>query len=453
MSADKTYLTASYLIHRADPRWLELDKMTWLSKNIYNCANYLIRQAFFIDRRAGIERNLEKRQWIKLLVYEVLYKQVRKQYPQDYRALPKRVANETVKLVIQDWTSYDAAHADWETNPHKYLGEPNIPRYKKRAEVGRCETTWEKTAVHKGVYHQTGLIGLSGCTVQLEIGEHIYERIRSVEHRDDNNPINLYDYLVEVRVVPRADAYQVELVYRVEPLVSKDLDASLVAGIDLGVNNLMAITSNKASFQPILVNGRPLKSINQFFNKRRAQLQSQLPPGQYHSQALSRLQRIRNRRIKDYLHRASKFVIETLLKNQIGTLVIGKNKNWKQRADMGKRNNQSFLSIPHSQLIAMLTYKAQLVGIRVMVVEENYTSKCSFLDGEVPQKHDVYAGQRVRRGLFRTAQGRFINADINGSYNIITKAFPNAFAEGIEDVAVHPVLQQLTVLIGAASTS
>src|SRR5688572_2425786 len=116
---EPSYLTESYHIVPTDPRWPELDKMAWLSKNIYNCANYLVRQAFFKDDKAGIERNADEREWSKLLTYKTLYKQVRKHYPKDYYALPKRVANEAVRLVIQDWSGYDAAHADWEVNPHK----------------------------------------------------------------------------------------------------------------------------------------------------------------------------------------------------------------------------------------------------------------------------------------------------------------------------------------------
>jgi putative transposase len=434
------YLTASYRIAADDARWQALDRMAWLSKNIYNAANYLLRQAFFKDRKAGIERDAEKRNWASYLNYAFLYREVRKSYPQDYYALPKRVANETVKLLLQDWTSYDNAHANWEIEPHKYLGEPRIPRYKQRADAGRCETTWEKTAIHKGVYRQKGLISLSGCAVLLETGEHLYQRIRQLEGLAEDTPINLYDYLVEVRLVPRTNDYELELVYAVKPSENKSLEPSLVAGIDLGINNLLAITSNKAGFQPLLVNGRPLKSLNQYYNKRCAQLQSQLPKAQYSSKALKRLNQTRNRRMKDYLHSISKWLIETLLQHRIGTVVIGKNANWKQKINLGKANNQSFMSIPHSQLIEMLSYKAKVFGIRVLIIEESYTSKSSFLDGELPEKRAVYAGQRLKRGLFRSATGQLINADVNASYNIIRKAVPNAFAEGIEDAAVHPML-------------
>jgi IS605 OrfB family transposase len=128
----------------------------------------------------------------------------------------------------------------------------------------------------------------------------------------------------------------------------------------------------------------------------------------------------------------------------IGTLVIGYNPNWKQRVRLGRVNNQKFVSIPHAMLVDMLTYKAELAGIKVVLQEESYTSKCSFLDGEFPEKREVYAGKRIKRGLFRTADGTLINADVNAAYNIITKAFPKAI-EGIEGVlVVHPVRVMLS---------
>jgi putative transposase len=124
---------------------------------------------------------------------------------------------------------------------------------------------------------------------------------------------------------------------------------------------------------------------------------------------------------------------------RIGTLVIGKNDGWKQAIRLGKRTNQAFVSLPHARFIAMLRYKAELVGIQVMVSEESYTSTCSFLDLEPVGKHEVYAGKRVKRGLFRASDGRCLNADINGAYNILRKVVPNAFGNGIGGVVVHPV--------------
>jgi IS605 OrfB family transposase len=136
----------------------------------------------------------------------------------------------------------------------------------------------------------------------------------------------------------------------------------------------------------------------------------------------------------------------------VGTLVVGKNDGWKQEVNMGKRNNQNFVFIPHSRFIDMLTYKAELVAIRVIVTEEGYTSKASFLDlDELPiydpdfdheqqtEGKPRFSGKRVKRGLYLAADGRPINADVNGAYNIIRKVAPEAFAEGVEGAVVHPV--------------
>ena len=139
------------------------------------------------------------------------------------------------------------------------------------------------------------------------------------------------------------------------------------------------------------------------------------------------------------MHVASFNIIDHLVKEQIGTLVIGKNKNWKQEINIGSRNNQNFVSIPHARFVDMLKYKAELQGIQVYTTKEGYTSKCSFLDLEPIEKHETYVGQRIKRGLFRSKEGILINADINGSCNIIRKVAPNAFADGVEGAVVRPL--------------
>ncbi len=145
------------------------------------------------------------------------------------------------------------------------------------------------------------------------------------------------------------------------------------AGIDIGLDHLATVTSNKPGCVPVVVNGRPLKSINQYYNQRRAELQARLPVGAS-SKRLDRLTDLRNRRIQYELHLASRRIIEWLLRERIGTLIIGKNDGWKQALNLGRRTNQNFVSIPHARFIQMLTYKAELVGIRVIVREESYTS-------------------------------------------------------------------------------
>src|SRR6266702_4792137 len=169
----------------------------------------------------------------------------------------------------------------------------------------------------------------------------------------------------QVRIVPRKGFYVVEVVYGKE-IKQADVNPAYYAGIDIGMNNLVALTSNKPAFQAVVVNGRPVKSVNQFYNKRKADLQKQLGHTGT-TQQMERMTNKRNRRIDHYMHTASKRIIDLLVQEGIGTLVIGKNDAWKQEANVGKRNNQNFVQIPHARFIAMLTYKAELVGIAVKV--------------------------------------------------------------------------------------
>jgi len=221
---------------------------------------------------------------------------------------------------------------------------------------------------------------------------------------------------------------------------NNDLDKNNVMGIDLGLNNLAACATKSDSF---LINGKPLKSINQFYNKEKAKLQTELPKNKHNSNQILRLTDKRNNKINDYLHKSSNFIIKYCLTNDIGKLIIGKNDGWKQNINLGKRNNQNFVQIPFNKLIHQLKYKGELVGIDVETTEESYTSKCSFIDNESMVKQKHYCGKRIKRGLFKTKSGKLINADINGALNIIRKVvsnFNSTLIDGIEGVVVHPLL-------------
>jgi putative transposase len=202
-----------------------------------------------------------------------------------------------------------------------------------------------------------------------------------------------------------------------------------IAGIDLGVNNL-ATASNNIGEQPFIINGRGLKSINQFYNKRRSELQSKLPKGQFWSKQLEQITFKRFNRVKNYMHHASHYIVKWCVQHQIDTLVVGHNDEWKQNLRMDKVNSQNFVFIPYKMLIQQLKYKCEDVGIEFVETEESYTSGTSFLDGEVPCKENYNKRRRVKRGLFQ-ASGTLINSDVNGSLQIIKKVFPNAFSYGV----------------------
>ena len=202
-------------------------------------------------------------------------------------------------------------------------------------------------------------------------------------------------------------------------------DGNGIFGIDIGLDNLASCVSNNGSC--FIINGRPLKSINQYYNKRLAFLKSKLKDNKHTSKQIRSLTNKRNNKIKDYLHKASRILVNHVVSNGINTIIIGHNKCWKQEINIGKRNNQNFVSIPFNVFISMISYKATLEGINVKIVEESYTSKCSFLDNERICKHESYKGRRTKRGLFKTSFGRTINADINGAFNIIRKSEKESF--------------------------
>jgi putative transposase len=238
----------------------------------------------------------------------------------------------------------------------------------------------------------------------------------------------------QIRIVPKFNGtfFNVELIYEKDEL-NKALDVNRVASLDFGVDNLITLVDNKMeeeNREPIIINGKPIKSINQFYNKRRAEIQAELSiNGQRTSKELMKITDWRNEKISDYMHKTSRFVINYCVSHNLGHIVIGKNDGWKQSIQLGKRNNQTFVAIPFDKLSQQIQYKAQLVGIKVTTVEENYTSKCSALDLEEIGKHEdhAYAGKRVFRGLFRTAFGILINADVNGALNILRKVIGDNF--------------------------
>ena len=217
--------------------------------------------------------------------------------------------------------------------------------------------------------------------------------------------------------MPKNGCYELQVIYKAKEL--KQIISDNVAAIDLGLNNLATIVTNVSS--PFIINGKPLKSINHNWNKRVAKHQSKLRKGVKTSKQIRNLTNKRNRRVNDYLHKASRALVNEFVKQSISKVVIGYNNGWKKNIKLGKRNNQNFVQIPYGRFIKMITYKCLLVGVEVVTDEETYTSKCSFLDNESVEKHDDYMGKRIKRGLFMSSVGTLINADVNGACNIMKK--------------------------------
>lgn len=232
----------------------------------------------------------------------------------------------------------------------------------------------------------------------------------------------------------------VELVYNIDVPNTILLDNKRYLSVDIGMDNLATVVNN-IGLQPVVINGKGLKSINKYYNKQISHYRkiAKRMNGRDYTSRMDNLTMKRNCKINDYMHKASKYLIDYAIANDFNTIVIGNNKEWKQKSTMSKIVNQSFVGIPHMKFIEMVQYKAQNVGINVILTEESYTSGTSFLDNEEPIKANYNKKRRIYRGLFVSNNGIKINADVNGAYQIMKKVFPNAYSDGIEDVVLHPI--------------
>jgi putative transposase len=393
-------LVEKHIIKATHKPFQEIDNMSFLSKNLFNSALYICRQAFFNGQKVPSFNNL--------------YHQLKSGI--DYKSLPSKVSQLVIKQVSKSFDSYSKALKAYKANPSKFLGKPKLPRYKDKVS-GRNILTFNYQAVSK-VWLGKGFVVPSGLPLKLK---------------------TKVSALQEVRLIPKGRFYVAEIVY--EHNLPEMETNNKIASVDIGLNNLATVGSNCPNFQPFIVCGKALKACNQQYNKVKALLQSQLPTQRFSSHKIEALTNKRNAKMDYYLHTSSRFIIDQLVKQDVKHLIIGKNDNWKQNLNLGKRINQSFTSLPHARFIQQLEYKAQLAGIKVTVTEESYTSKCSFLDLEPIKKQTEYLGSRVKRGLFRASNGKKYNADLNGSLNILRKVVGDSVFDGkpIERLVVSPV--------------
>ena len=374
-----------------------VDQLCFKSKNLYNLANYYIRQNF-----------VKSKTWLRYQTLDKLLKQ-----EQAYKDLPAQTSQQVLRVLDKSWISFFNAVKSYKKNPNNFKSRPKLPGYKDKIK-GR------------------NLVVFTNQQVKLRDGLIYFPERTNLEPLRTKVP-----NLNQVRIVSQATCYVIEVIYTKEAKTI-DLNPNTYLSIDLGVNNLATCVNNIGK-KPFIINGRILKSMNQYFNKKRAQLMSYIG-GKGTSNRLDRLIFKRNNKVQDYLHKTSRFIINYCVQHKISTIVIGNNKAWKQEINLGRRNNQCFVFIPFGTLIKQVEYKAEEYGIKVLVNEESYSSKCSFLDLETVEKHLKYLGRRIKRGLFRSAKRILINADANGAYNVLTKVVPNAFSNGIEGVGLHPVL-------------
>lgn len=320
---------------------------------------------------------------------------------EDYRALPAQTAQQVIKQVFKNFKSWIAAKKEYQKNPSKFLGRPKLPNFKKGKKQNLVVFTNQTAKLKNGFIHFPKSTNLPLVKTNV-------------------------DNFQQVRIVPLATCYAVEIVYE-KAEIQSDVKEDNILSIDLGLNNYVS-TANNVGLVPFIVNGKIMKSFNQWFNKKRAKLMS-LIGDKGTSKRLQQLNNYRNFWIEDKNHKISRHIIDYCIENKIGTIVIGKNNNWKQCINLGSKTNQKFVELPHAKLVDKIEYKAKLVGIKVIQIEESYTSKTDHLALESMQKQVNYLGKRKKRGLFQSSVGKLLNADINGAIGICLKKYPTILNE------------------------
>jgi len=391
-----------HIIKRSHPMFDVCNVLTKKSKNVYNYVNYYLRKQFF---ETGTVMN-----------HREVCKEFKHHDP--FLDLGSQSAQQTLKVLAQNWKSYFVAIKDWSKKPEKYLGKPEIPKY----------------------LDKNGRFVVFMHNIQSRI-ENGYVYFGNKILRPFNNMIktNVTGKLMHTKIVPKIGHYVFEVVYEMEIPEVNNL-GNRVIGIDLGLNNFCSIQNNFYD-KPFIINGRPLKSKNKYYNNKISNYKSKAMKinRKYTTEKIEYLQMKRSNYIEHYFHRVSRYIINYCIASNVDTIVIGKNDGWKQKNKIFR----TFTQIPFEKLIWQIQYKARDCGIKVISTEESYTSKASFLDSDMMNKGTIFSGKRIKRGLYKSIDGTLLNADINGAGNIIRKVFPNAFNDGIKGVRLHPTIINL----------
>ena len=379
------------VITKNHPKYKVIDEMCFKSKNLYNYANYIIRQEFATNGNYINYHDMNK----KLKSHK------------EYKECMSQPANCILRLLDKNWKSFFVAIKDYSQNPSKYLGRPKLPKYLNKD--GRFN--W--------------MIPNNSCYLE---GSELKFRIRKLQ--DYKWYTRNLGRLIQVRFVPKGTCYIMEIVYEVE-IDNDEVHNKNTASIDLGINNFVTMVNNIGE-KPIIINGKGLKSINQYYNKQLAAEKSNLMKvnNKYWSNKLDQISFKRYKRIMNYMHNVSAYIVKYCKYNNIDNIVIGKNDKWKQECNIGSINNQKFVQIPYEILFEQLKYKCEFNNIKLIITEESYTSGTSFLDNELPIKENYDKSRRNHRGMFISNKGVKINADVNGAYQIMRKVFPE-FEYGI----------------------
>ena len=317
---------------------------------------------------------------------------------EDYRSMPAQTSRGVINQVFNNFKTWKSAKKEFYKNPTKFKTIPKIPKYKKGNKQNLVIFTKQQVKVVNGIIKFPKRVNLPPIKTKVSQSQ-----------------------FVQVRIVPKATCYVIEVIYEKET-TDLNLDKNNFLSIDLGLNNYISAISNVD--KPFIINGKIIKSFNQWYNKKLTKLQSNSL--KTISKRIKKLHHYRNCWITDKNHKISRYIINYCITNNIGTIVIGKNIGWKDNINMGKKSNQKFVQIPHSKLTEQILYKGEMVGIKVLLTEESYTSKVDNLAMENLGKNINYSGKRIKRGLFQSSVGKIINADINGAIGIARKVLDNS---------------------------
>lgn len=419
-----------------------------LSKNLWNQSHRIVygyyKKYKNVPSYEELDAILNKRNYNGYKIDDGKGKKIYNLDFDNYHQLGGATAQQILRVYIKSWISYLKGKKDYFENPDKdYTGKPKEPGYKKKdgefiliftnkqikfneSKDGSVWMTFPKKIDNKPS-KLSDLKVLLGNTNELD--SYLLKRLM-------NGKFDI------VRIVPKGTGYWTEIVYDQEVLTNAEeiygLDEDIIMSIDLGVENLTAITDNIGN-RPIIIKTERLKAENQWYNKRKSSLQAiydrQIFGCYLKKDKFGRIKYLvnktgkkseiltenRNNSVMDDLHKVSRYLIERALDIKSKTIAFVRNPGWKQKVKMGKRNNQNFVQIPYKKLIDMTRYKGEEYGIDVLDDTEEYTSKCSFLDSESIEFHTKYNGKRIYRGLFEASKGSRINADVNGSYNFLRK--------------------------------
>lgn len=398
-------LTETHQIRPNHKLYSICDELCFKSKNLYNAALFEFRQSYF-DKEEDT------------LTWQNINRIFNQSNQFDYRELPSKVSNTVLKKLGNNISSF------WSlVKKPDYNKKVRLPKYLHKTD-GRFIVEFNKQTFSNKRDEDNNLII---CKSSLNL---------TIPTKVDNPQ--------QIRIIPKTGCYVIEVIYEIKE--NKAKQNQRVAAIDLGVNNLATVVTNDGD-NPILISGKKIKSINQYYNKMTSKRKSLLPYNVFTSKSLDRLWLKRNNKISYEIHKVTKFLANYFDERAVSKVIIGNNSGWKNGINLGKRNNQNFVNIPYTKFINQLTYKCQLLGITVIVREESYTSKASFLDyDEIPNYKEgakyKFSGKRIKRGLYRSTT-RKINADVNGAYNIMVKENPNYIIVKREQLGFNPTLIKL----------